>query len=713
MNSVAPHEWIPLLWPMSQAHLALSHLVSGCGIAMAAVDIAPPVSSASDEVQRWVDDSARALGVEAEPTELRYDRLHISLARRSPLFLKIEIDGGPWFVCVLSVGRYRARLLVPGEQTRHVRVAGLLQLLRATLESPTRMEGIERLAAHAGISARQQQRLRTTYLRQAVGNLVAVEGWAIRPAPGSAFWQQLRRAGLPMTAAGFLALQTAEYIVWVLAWWLLGRALFSGYIDRWLLIGWSMLLGTLVLVRARSQRLQATLAIGIGALLKRRLLDGVLRLSPDETRGHGVGQLLGRTMESESIEVLALAGGFFSLAAVLQLVVAGAIIAGAAGSGFVLSGLLVWFSISVAVAWMLARLRGLWVDTRLALTHDLVESMVGFRTRLAQEAPSRWHRGEDVALDSYVEQSRAMDRITAILLVLPRTWSLCGMMMILLTTGAAGSGSDITLAVGIGALLLSYGALRQLTVGFTSVIDAALAWKRVRVLFHASSRTAAPSLMRSDQREEDRTTESTDEPLIEARGLSYRFEPSRDPVLTNCEVVIRRGDRLLLEGPSGAGKSTLASLLAGMRRADAGTLSGGGQDFAALGEHAWRRRVVVAPQFHENHVLADTFLFNVLMGRRWPPNSKDIKAALEVCRELGLGPLIDRMPGGVHQFVGDTGWQLSHGERSRLFVARALLQEADVVIFDESFAALDPETLRECLACVMKRAPAALLIAHP
>jgi ATP-binding cassette subfamily B protein len=56
---------------------------------------------------------------------------------------------------------------------------------------------------------------------------------------------------------------------------------------------------------------------------------------------------------------------------------------------------------------------------------------------------------------------------------------------------------------------------------------------------------------------------------------------------------------------------------------------------------------------------------------------------------------------------------LSHGERSRLFVARALLQDAKVVIFDESFAALDPETLRECLRCVMTRAPAAIVIAHP
>ena len=62
--------------------------------------------------------------------------------------------------------------------------------------------------------------------------------------------------------------------------------------------------------------------------------------------------------------------------------------------------------------------------------------------------------------------------------------------------------------------------------------------------------------------------------------------------------------------------------------------------------------------------------------------------------------------------VGESGWQLSHGERSRLYIARALLQRADVIVLDESFAALDPENLRRCLTCVLNRAPTLLVIAH-
>ena len=63
--------------------------------------------------------------------------------------------------------------------------------------------------------------------------------------------------------------------------------------------------------------------------------------------------------------------------------------------------------------------------------------------------------------------------------------------------------------------------------------------------------------------------------------------------------------------------------------------------------------------------------------------------------------------------VGETGWQLSHGEKSRLYIARALLQHAELVVLDESFASLDPENLRRALNCVLARAPTLLVIAHP
>jgi ABC-type multidrug transport system fused ATPase/permease subunit len=111
-------------------------------------------------------------------------------------------------------------------------------------------------------------------------------------------------------------------------------------------------------------------------------------------------------------------------------------------------------------------------------------------------------------------------------------------------------------------------------------------------------------------------------------------------------------------------------------------------------------------------VLTETFAFNLLMGRHWSPQPTDVEAAERVCCKLGLDDLLARMPAGLWQLVGETGWLVSHGERSRLYMARALLQGADLVTFDESFAAPDAETLQRCLHCVLKRAATVFVIAH-
>lgn len=201
--------------------------------------------------------------------------------------------------------------------------------------------------------------------------------------------------------------------------------------------------------------------------------------------------------------------------------------------------------------------------------------------------------------------------------------------------------------------------------------------------------------------------------VLEAMDLAFRHHRRSRPVLDGCHLRIEPGDRFLLEGASGCGKSTLAAVLAGLREPGAGLVLLHGLDRHSLDGTVWRRCVALAPQFHENHVFTETFAFNLLMGREWPPTPDDLAEAAAVCRELGLEDLLDRMPSGLQQIVGESGWQLSHGERSRLFMARALLQRAGVVVLDESFAALDPENLQQALDCALRRAPSPLVIAYP
>jgi ATP-binding cassette subfamily B protein len=184
---------------------------------------------------------------------------------------------------------------------------------------------------------------------------------------------------------------------------------------------------------------------------------------------------------------------------------------------------------------------------------------------------------------------------------------------------------------------------------------------------------------------------------VELNDVSFAYDGRT--VLRDVSLRIRPGDRVLLQGPSGAGKSTLAALLSGTRPPSSGTVTGSSA-------------VTTAPQYHENHVFGASFAFNLLLGRRWPATNSDLQEAWTICDELGLGPLLTTMPAGLAQPIGEVGWQLSHGERSRLYVARALLTDASVVVLDEAFATLDPEALRRTLTCVLNRAQALVVIAH-
>ncbi len=448
-------------------------------------------------------------------------------------------------------------------------------------------------------------------------------------------------------------------------------------------------------------------------MFKQRLLAGAARLEPEVVRHQGVGGLLGRVIESSAVEQSALSGATLSIAAVPSVLVALAVLA--SGPGGVAHAVIfaVWVAFGVVMAVRYSAARRAWTVSRVAMTNDLVERMVGHRTRIAQEAPERWHDGEDKAVERYLEASERLDRAQVTLQVLvPRGWTLLGIGA-LAPTLLSSNASASTLAVGVGSVVLAGAALRSVTSGLVSLLSAGIAWREVAPLFDAAGHRDAPGAPLFARREPVREDGDAERAVVEASDVVFRHAGRADPVLRGVSLRVHRGDRILLEGPSGGGKSTLGSVLAGLRTPSSGLLLLHGLDARSVGAEAWRRRVVTAPQFHENHVMTGTVAFNLLFGRRWPADQEDLDEAEAVCRELDLGPLLDRMPSGLQQMVGESGWRLSHGEKSRLFMARALLQGAEVVVLDESFAALDPTTLRTALECAFRRCPALLVIAHP
>jgi ATP-binding cassette subfamily B protein len=418
-------------------------------------------------------------------------------------------------------------------------------------------------------------------------------------------------------------------------------------------------------------------------------------------------------MASEEIELLAKAEGFVIVWALVQLGLAAVIMAFGAGGWPHALLLLLWLAVAVEIGWRYLRHGYAWADTHLEMTNDLVERMVGHRTRLAQESPERWHDDEDLLLSRYLERLEKLHRTEGqFLALLPRGWMVLGLAGLAWPLVSAQS-TPTSIAISLGGVLFALQAWSRLATAAQSSIRAALAWKQMAPLWRvATGRGEAPSHTLTFSPTQQ-VAPGDGQPVVTARELSYRYHGLGRFVLQACDLQIRQGERLLLEGPSGGGKSTLAALLAGLRPPESGLLLWRGYDRQTVGVQEWRRRVVAVPQFHENHVFTGTFAFNLLMGRRWPPLQEDLEAAEAVCRELGLGDLLDRMPAGLQQMVGECGWQLSHGERSHLYMARALLQQGDLLILDESFGALDPENLQRALRCVLRRAPTLLVIAHP
>jgi ATP-binding cassette subfamily B protein len=292
-----------------------------------------------------------------------------------------------------------------------------------------------------------------------------------------------------------------------------------------------------------------------------------------------------------------------------------------------------------------------------------------------------------------------------------------GMLVVALSAGTAPD--PLGIGLGLAGILLGAQAIDGAASGVAALAGASVARRVVRDLIDAARRPerigailpAADELPEAPSPTAPKERDDTSVLALTRVGYTYPGRPR--PVLHDVELALADGDRLLLEGGSGSGKSTLAAIMAGLRLPTQGLVLLRGLDPATWGESAWRRRAVAAPQFHDNRVIAGTFAFNLLLGRGGLPEPKALAEAEAICRELGLAPLLERMPAGLMQQVGESGWQLSHGERSRLYLARALLQNADVVLLDESFGALDPANQGRALACALARARTLVVIAHP
>lgn len=176
-------------------------------------------------------------------------------------------------------------------------------------------------------------------------------------------------------------------------------------------------------------------------------------------------------------------------------------------------------------------------------------------------------------------------------------------------------------------------------------------------------------------------TSATREEALAVRDLSFRYPGSPLPLLSGIQFTVRKGSLTVLAGPSGCGKTTLLRLLAGLLTPESGQIT-------------WADALSYVPQ--EPHLYNATLFENITLFQQ----DCSEQAVRQALKALCLSDWAEALPQGLMTPLGEGGQSLSQGQRKRLGLARALVQDRPLLLLDEPTAALDEPTaatIREVL----------------
>ena len=207
-------------------------------------------------------------------------------------------------------------------------------------------------------------------------------------------------------------------------------------------------------------------------------------------------------------------------------------------------------------------------------------------------------------------------------------------------------------------------------------------------------RTAAPVLRRGPGR-------------IAFDHVDFAYDPRR-PILNDIGFEIPGGRTLAIVGPTGGGKSTIARLLFRFYDPQTGAVSIDGQDLREVTQASLRRVMGVVPQ--DTVLFNDSIYYNIAYGR--PEASGE--EVMEAARRAQLTDFIAKLPDGYATRVGERGLKLSGGEKQRVAIARVILKNPQILIFDEATSSLDSHTEHEIQASLneLSARRTTLIIAH-
>lgn len=235
---------------------------------------------------------------------------------------------------------------------------------------------------------------------------------------------------------------------------------------------------------------------------------------------------------------------------------------------------------------------------------------------------------------------------------------------------------------GLGAFVLAaastYSPLRDFSKGFPDLMESLASAER---FFEILDEVEEPA----DRPGARPASELRD--AIEVEDVTFAYD-GETPVLENVSFRARRGEVVAIVGPTGAGKTTLADLLMRYYDPSAGSIKMDGVDIRDIRRNSFLDQIAVVTQ--EPFLFDATIRENVMYGRQ----DADEAAFQSAVRTAHVDEFVDQLPMGYETAVWEGGLRLSGGQRQRITIARALLRDPSILVFDEATSSLDAKTER-------------------
>ncbi|MNW49167.1 ABC transporter ATP-binding protein [Paenibacillus polymyxa] len=246
---------------------------------------------------------------------------------------------------------------------------------------------------------------------------------------------------------------------------------------------------------------------------------------------------------------------------------------------------------------------------------------------------------------------------------------------------AAGHITTGTLVSMIFYLFTMVSPLTQLSSFFSQYQKAKGASKEIYTIYNQQDEKQEKLGSVPDMKSHDQNSD-----ILHFANVSFSYNQGQ-PVLSNVELTFRGGTTTAIVGPSGSGKTTIFSLIEKFYSEYNGEIYYNNVYLDKIRTEEWRRKISYVMQ--DSDLLVGSVRDNLVYGLNRDADDHEIYAALDT---VGLKEVIYQLPDGLDTFVGERGVKLSGGQKQRIQIARCLLSDHEILLFDEATANLDSES---------------------